>query len=113
MRAALALDSGQARSLNARQSSDGAVAQLGERIVRNDEVRGPIPLSSTIRRIVRSPQLRAFWPLKPRVSGVRRTFDTSSTVQGCPALIDGVHRVSVGKSVGRRSTSPLSYGFVT
>ena len=26
---------------------DGAVAQLGERIVRNDEVRGSIPLSST------------------------------------------------------------------
>ena len=28
---------------------DGAVAQLGERVVRNDEVRGSIPLSSTIR----------------------------------------------------------------
>src|SRR5690606_29494629 len=26
----------------------GAVAQLGERVVRNDEVRGSIPLSSTI-----------------------------------------------------------------
>ena len=28
---------------------DGAVAQLGERLVRNEEVRGSIPLSSTIR----------------------------------------------------------------
>ena len=26
---------------------DGAVAQLGERVVRNDEVRGSIPLGST------------------------------------------------------------------
>ena len=30
--------------------ANGAVAQLGERIVRNDEVRGSIPLSSTSRR---------------------------------------------------------------
>jgi hypothetical protein len=28
----------------------GAVAQLGERLVRNEEVSGSIPLSSTIRR---------------------------------------------------------------
>ena len=28
---------------------DGAVAQLGERVVRNDEVRGSIPLGSTIK----------------------------------------------------------------
>jgi hypothetical protein len=30
---------------------DGAVAQLGERVVRNDEVSGSIPLSSTIRQL--------------------------------------------------------------
>ena len=30
-----------------RQRSFGAVAQLGERVVRNDEVRGSIPLGST------------------------------------------------------------------
>ncbi len=30
---------------------DGAVAQLGERLVRNEEVRGSIPLSSTIPRL--------------------------------------------------------------
>ncbi len=30
-----------------RHPLDGAVAQLGERVVRNDEVRGSIPLSST------------------------------------------------------------------
>jgi hypothetical protein len=28
-------------------TGDGAVAQLGERLVRNEEVRGSIPLSST------------------------------------------------------------------
>ena len=32
----------------ARSKRDGAVAQLGERLVRNEEVRGSIPLSSTI-----------------------------------------------------------------
>ena len=32
----------------ARFSSSGAVAQLGERIVRNDEATGSIPVSSTI-----------------------------------------------------------------
>jgi hypothetical protein len=31
-----------------RPRGDGAVAQLGERVVRNDEVSGSIPLSSTI-----------------------------------------------------------------
>ena len=30
---------------------NGAVAQLGERVVRNDEVSGSIPLSSTIHYI--------------------------------------------------------------
>jgi hypothetical protein len=30
------------------ETGDGAVAQLGERLVRNEEVRGSIPLSSTI-----------------------------------------------------------------
>jgi hypothetical protein len=42
------LDSHGGRTLNARHRWNGAVAQLGERIVRNDEVRGSIPLSSTI-----------------------------------------------------------------
>src|SRR5690606_18409908 len=36
-----------ARPHKCRPSADGAVAQLGERVVRNDEVRGSIPLSST------------------------------------------------------------------
>ena len=35
--------------LHKRTVPDGAVAQLVERVVRNDEVRGSIPLSSTIR----------------------------------------------------------------
>ncbi len=30
-----------------RESWNGAVAQMGERVVRNDEVRGSIPLGST------------------------------------------------------------------
>ena len=35
-------------TISARTRLDGAVAQLGERLVRNEEVRGSIPLSSTI-----------------------------------------------------------------
>ena len=38
----------------------GAVAQLGERVVRNDEVGGSIPLCSTIYRGSRRP-LNALW----------------------------------------------------
>ena len=34
-------------SLGGRAWRNGAVAQLGERLVRNEEVRGSIPLSST------------------------------------------------------------------
>ena len=41
-----ALDSGSASSIF-RRLHGGAVAQLGERLVRNEEVRGSIPLSST------------------------------------------------------------------
>jgi hypothetical protein len=39
----------------------GAVAQLGERLVRNEEVSGSIPLSSTIyssKKVLRSPKVR-------------------------------------------------------
>ena len=35
------------KSLFYRRRSPGAVAQLGERVVRNDEVSGSIPLGST------------------------------------------------------------------
>ena len=48
-RPARVLDSVGCSTLNARHPLDGAVAQLGERVVRNDEVRGSIPLSSTSR----------------------------------------------------------------
>src|SRR5687767_4961716 len=41
------LDSGRHPTLNAPHPLDGAVAQLGERVVRNDEVRSSILLSST------------------------------------------------------------------
>ena len=42
-----ALDIGARRSTLSAPSVDGAVAQLGERDVRNVEVRGSIPLGST------------------------------------------------------------------
>ncbi len=42
------LDSCPLPDLNPLSPVDGAVAQLGERVVRNDEVSGSIPLSSTI-----------------------------------------------------------------
>ena len=38
-----------------RLSGHGAVAQMGERLVRNEEVRGSIPLSSTMYRIRSNP----------------------------------------------------------
>ena len=43
------------RPVAGRLAGDGAVAQLGERLVRNEEVRGSIPLSSTtiLRRTAR------------------------------------------------------------
>lgn len=42
----------------------GVVAQLGERVVRNDEVRGSIPLGSTIlRRLLHLWVLHCFPPL--------------------------------------------------
>jgi hypothetical protein len=41
----------EAGSVNEPASGSGAVAQLGERVVRNDEVSGSIPLSSTNNRI--------------------------------------------------------------
>jgi hypothetical protein len=39
----------------------GAVAQMGERIVRNDEVRGSIPLSSTSRLLSRISAQCVLW----------------------------------------------------
>ena len=40
-----------------RGGHDGAIAQLGERVVRNDEVGGSIPPGSTSLRWLRQPQL--------------------------------------------------------
>ena len=39
---------------------DGAVAQLGERLVRNEEVRGSIPLSSTTVPRIQAPSRMRF-----------------------------------------------------
>jgi hypothetical protein len=46
----------------------GAVAQLGERLVRNEEVSGSIPLSSTIEEI--TCEIPAFFPDKSSFSGL-------------------------------------------
>src|SRR4029450_6463189 len=41
-----------------RGGRDGAIAQLGERVVRNDEVGGSIPPGSTSRRLLRKLRVR-------------------------------------------------------
>ena len=49
----------------------GAVAQLGERLVRNEEVSGSIPLSSTIESILKSED---FWPIARNCYGPLRVL---------------------------------------
>src|ERR1700694_4334661 len=48
---------------------DGAIAQLGERVVRNDEVGGSIPPGSTTLRL----RLRVAQPRKPKAKRARRS----------------------------------------
>ena len=48
------LDRPRLAPLHSRRPDDGAVAQLGERGVRNAEVRGSIPLCSTILTSIQS-----------------------------------------------------------
>jgi hypothetical protein len=43
-------------------SPSGAVAQLGERVVRNDEATGSIPVSSTIKSSTYNPHVIPFCP---------------------------------------------------
>ena len=62
--------------------SDGVVAQLGERRVRNAEVRGSIPLGST-----NFPSRAAVMPTRPRGSGSRLCPSPSPY----PLLIDASH----------------------
>src|SRR6266567_4844255 len=52
------------------QVSRGAIAQLGERIVRNDEVVGSIPTSSTMFSIACRPILDSFCPTLSQKSGL-------------------------------------------
>src|SRR5438477_9709711 len=47
----------------------GAIAQLGERVVRNDEVGGSIPPGSTTLRL----RLRVAQPRKPKAKRARRS----------------------------------------
>ena len=49
-------------------ATDGAVAQLGERVVRNDEVRGSIPLSSTT--VAPNIQISKYFPGKAATTPV-------------------------------------------
>src|ERR1700745_1206692 len=49
-----------------RGGRDGAIAQLGERVVRNDEVGGSIPPGSTSLRWLRQPRLRKPFPKRRR-----------------------------------------------
>src|SRR5664279_4661630 len=52
-----------------RGGHDGAIAQLGERVVRNDEVGGSIPPGSTTLRL----RLRVAQPRKPNAKRARRS----------------------------------------
>src|SRR5258708_2703448 len=52
-----------------RGGRDGAIAQLGERVVRNDEVGGSIPPGSTTLRL----RLRVAQPRKPKAKRARRS----------------------------------------
>ena len=69
-----------------RAASKGAIAQLGERVVRNDEVGGSIPPGSTSLRSLRGLRLG-----KPAV------LSRSEVSEGCPAkarraTADPIHR---------------------
>jgi hypothetical protein len=62
----------------------GAVAQLGERLVRNEEATGSIPVSSTIVPITCRPFLKmlfTMWPFYWNTNGTR--FDSCSTYSLC------------------------------
>ena len=68
---------------------DGAIAQLGERVVRNDEVGGSIPPGSTTLRL----RLRVAQPRKPKAKRARRSpqgeagLDTPLRARGPPSTL--------------------------
>ena len=64
---------------------NGAVAQLGERVVRNDEVSGSIPLSSTI------PAFREIWRQLSPCARLRPPARASSAFAGLAATIREVN----------------------
>ena len=53
---------------------NGAVAQMGERVVRNDEVRGSIPLGSTIPYMIDLSRMNRFYPGPRRGCATRSGF---------------------------------------
>ena len=65
-------------------ADDGRVAQLGERIVRNDEVAGSIPVASTIRRVgLISAVLKSFRSPAPVVLEWREPVKRPGVPGGC------------------------------
>ena len=76
-----------------RGDRDGAIAQLGERVVRNDEVGGSIPPGSTSLRLLRKLRL-----------GKPAELYRSEASEGCR----GVARRAKPGSL--RNRCPLSYG---
>ena len=73
--------------LHVRDAEAGAVAQLGERLVRNEEVSGSIPLSSTKPTPFVTIQLSERHPLRVRVPPpvsyiVRKHFNFSKLERG-------------------------------
>src|ERR1700733_8058990 len=76
---------------------DGAIAQLGERVVRNDEVGGSIPPGSTSLRSLRELRLG------------RPPANLSSEVsEGCPAI---ARKATAGLDWAPPPPSPVNLGF--
>src|SRR4029453_17959362 len=96
-----------------RGGRDGAIAQLGERVVRNDEVGGSIPPGSTSLRRLRLLRLRQ--PLPETPSPTRQDDDAAIVVAGGSlhgvahvALHDLCPRIHAVRPVERGSRSSRS-----
>ena len=100
----------------------GAVAQLGERLVRNEEVSGSIPLSSTkpsgssgrraqgeqltVAASIAARLINAFWPPALQETGTRSALIPASvsTASECQAGSGQAHRLSL-KPSGKASAA--------
>jgi hypothetical protein len=70
----------------------GAVAQLGERCVRNAEVRGSIPLSSTKAAVLRNRRFRFVLPTPRRCSRFALRSGGPSQIRACARMGGGENR---------------------